>query len=139
MAYKYFIAQQYICALHIVIALIFIPACSKPHVPSVNYFLVRVDSISIPDSISQTDTLKIKLYGTIGNNGNYAFDRFEAERSAHNLSLTVWGKYTKNDYATQALVFLNKEYPISTLYPGLFKINILQPDSTYLRDSVVVH
>ena len=117
----------------------FISCTKKPHEPQVSYFIVRVDSIYVPDSIPRTDTLRVKFYGTIGNDGSYSFDRFEAERSAHNLSLTVWGKYTKNDYATQALVFLNKEYPISTLYPGLFKINILQPDSTYLRDSVVVH
>ena len=115
-------------------------SCTKKNVPSVTYFIVRVDSISVPDSIPRTDTLRVKFYGTIGNDGSYSFDRFEAERSAHNLSLAVWGRRTDMDLAPQVLIELRgKEYPVSTLYPGLFKINILQPDSTYLRDSVVVH
>ncbi len=141
MAKIHIIAQIYgyaVC-LVTVLALLF-TSCTKTHVPEVSYFMVRVDSISIPDSSSQADTLKIKLYGTIGNNGNYAFDHFEANRDSHKLNLAVWGKYTDNDYATQAIVCLGgKEYPVFPLYPASFNINIRQPDSTFLRDSLGVY
>ena len=114
-------------------------SCTKPHEPSVTYFIVRVDSISIPDSIPQADTLRIKLYGTVGNSGAYAFDRFEAARDSHRLNLTVWGRYTDNDYATQQIVELRgKEYQVAPLYQGRFSVNVRQPDSTFLRDSLLV-
>ena len=80
-----------------------------------------------------------KLYGTIGNSGAYAFDRFEAARDSHRLNLTVWGRYTDNEMATQQIVELRgKEYPVAPLYQGRFSVNVRQPDSTFLRDSLLV-
>lgn len=119
--------------------LLFLAACAKTHEPEVTYFIVRVDSIAVPDSIPQADTLRMTLYGTIGNNGDYAFDRFESTLSPHDLALTVWGKYTYNDYATQVIVGLNREFPVFPLYRGMFRICVIQPDSSNLLDSVLVY
>ncbi|MBI4727606.1 hypothetical protein HY768_10395 [candidate division TA06 bacterium] len=43
-------------------ALAVIVSCSKTTEPKVSYFVVKVDSIAVPDSISHSDALKIKLY-----------------------------------------------------------------------------
>ena len=109
--------------------------------PEVSYFVVRVDSISIPDTIAHSDTLKIKFYGTIGGNSNYSFDHFETYGTTSNVSIKVWGKYVANDGAYEVISTLqdnNIEYKKILSAVGVFKIYIYQPDSTVLSDSVVV-
>ncbi|MBI4727609.1 hypothetical protein HY768_10410 [candidate division TA06 bacterium] len=125
--------------LLLAVVLTALSGCSKTTGPEVSYFVVKVDSITVPDSISRSDTLKIRLYGTIGNNGNYSFDRYEATRDSYKLNLTVWGKHVDNDVATMVMVLLDgAEYPVYPVYPNKFKIFIRQPDSSILSDSVMV-
>jgi len=114
-------------------------SCTKTTEPMISYFVVKVDSLAIPDTISQSDTLKIKLYGTIGNNGNYSFDHYEATRDSFKLNLKVWGKYVDKGLAAMVIVMLDGvEYPVFPVYPNKFKIFIHQPDNSVLQDSVVV-
>ena len=131
--------KNYFIPFLLAAALTALSSCSKTTEPMVSYFVVQVDSISVPDSISRSDTLQIKLYGAIGSNGNYSFDRYEATRDSFNLHLTVWGKYVDNDVAAMVMVLLDgAEYPVYPVYPNKFKIFIRQPDSSVLSDSVVI-
>jgi len=43
------------------------------------YFLIKVDSIDLADTITTSDTLYISFYGTIGTNNCYSFYQFYAE------------------------------------------------------------
>ncbi len=109
--------------------------------PEVSYFVVKVDSISVPDTIAHSDTLRIKFYGTIGCNSNYSFDHFEAQKTLSSVNLTVWGKYVANEGAFDVLATLQDndvEYKVSSLNPGVYEIFIHQPDSSMLSDSVTV-
>ncbi len=107
--------------------------------PAISYFVVKVDSISVPDTLSHSDTLRIKFYGTIGSNSNYSFDHVEAQKTPSSVDLKVWGKYVANDGAYDVVSFLDGvEYKVSLLYPGQYDISVHQPDSSVLKDSVVV-
>ena len=103
------------------------------------YFIVHVDSLYASSPISYNDTLKIHLYGFIGSDGCYSFSHFEAERDSFRLNLAVWGKHdVKAVICPLGAVPLDTIYQVYPLYPGLFNIEIEQPDGSVLKDTVTV-
>lgn len=104
------------------------------------YFRVEIDSLKVPDTIFSGDTLEIKLYGLIGNNGCYSFDRFCTERDSMNVELSVRGRKVHSDVCPQVMIYLDTSYmALPPFDPGTFEIEILQPASIpSLYDSVIV-
>jgi hypothetical protein len=103
-----------------------------------NTFVVEVDSIEVPSSVQSTDTLDLRLFGTIGPNGCHQFDHYEASRTSSSLVLKVIGQ-RKEGGCTDMIVTLDREYRVSPPLDGsVFVINIKQPDGSLLRDSVEV-
>jgi len=120
----------------VVLISISLASCLKSDI-EFEYFKVRVDSLSVPSSISHEDTLNIQLYGTIGSDGCHSFSHFEAERDTFELKLTVWGKrYVKAGSCPTIMIYLDTVYSIFPLYPGSFYIKIQQPDDSTLNDTV---
>jgi len=123
----------------IVILLLTLFTSSDCYKSRYEYFIVRVDSLYAQSPISYNDTLNIYLYGFIGSDGCYSFSHFEDERDSFRLNLTVWGKYdVKALICPQMVVYLDKIYSVYPLYPGLFFIEIKQPDGSSLKDTVIV-
>lgn len=59
---------------------------------AVEHAVAEVDSLDVPDRISVSDTLAVRLIGTVGPNDCYSFDRFEtrqlsAKRPANRLTV----------------------------------------------------
>lgn len=103
-------------------------------------FVVQVDSIAHPSSVSLNDTIAIKLYGTIGTNGCYSFSYFDDKLQPLRLDLTVVGERSASTVCTAVMVYLDgKEYRCVAQQKGWFSINIRQPDESRLRDSVFVN
>jgi len=120
----------------VVLISISLASCLKSDI-EFEYFKVRVDSLSVPSSISHKDTLNIQLYGTIGSDGCHSFSHFEAERDTFELKLTVWWKrYVKAGACPTIMIYLDTVYSIFPLYPGSFYIEIQQPDDSTLNDTV---
>jgi hypothetical protein len=115
-------------------------SCSTEPENDYTYFKIMVDSVSQPGTISANDTLKIKFYGFVGPDGCHKFSRFEAQKKANELELTVWG--SKPNFQTvcpEVLVYLNgEEYKTVFNQAGLYNIKINQPDNSILLDSVYV-
>jgi hypothetical protein len=120
--------------------LILFYACSTEPENDYTYFKIMVDSLSHPDTISVTDTLKIKFYGFVGPDGYHKFSRFEEHKKTNELELTVWG--SKPNFQTacpEVLVYLDgKEYKTVLNQIGNYQIKINQPDNSLLIDSVYV-
>ncbi|HSW55119.1 MAG TPA: hypothetical protein VLH59_08520, partial [Ignavibacteriaceae bacterium] len=90
--------------------LLFQYSCSTEPENDYTYFKIMVDSLSYQDTISVSDTLKIKFYGFVGPDGCHKFSRFELHKKTNDLELTVWG--SKPDYPTacpEILVYLDGE------------------------------
>jgi hypothetical protein len=105
----------------------------------VEYYIVKIDSISAPDTVSMRDTLTIKLWAIIGYNTSYRFSLFEAKRTINQLDLTVWGKHLIDAISLQVVVdWRGKEYDIYPVYSPLLTIKIHQPDGSILQDTVYV-
>lgn len=120
--------------------LFFLYSCSTEPENEYTYFKIMVDSLSHQDTISVSDTLKIKFYGFVGPDGCHKFSHFEEHKNASELELTVWG--SKPDFQTacpEILVYLDgKEYKTVLNQTGNYQIKINQPDNSILIDSVYV-
>ncbi len=102
-------------------------------------FVVRVDSIAAPDTITTGEDLAVGLWGTIGHDGRYDFSHFEADATDSSLDVTVWGRFTPADYFTFPIVDIRgRQYHTIAGSPGPFAVRVHQPDGSILRDSVAV-
>jgi len=105
----------------------------------VEYYIVKIDSISVPDTITRKDTLTMKLWANIGSNTSYRFSHFEANKTIHQLDLTIWGKHLLDIASLQIVVdWRGKEYYIYPVFGPLFTIKIHQPDGSILQDTIYV-
>lgn len=99
-----------------------------------DYFLVKVDSVLIPDAINANEPFEVKLSGIIGYNGCSSFERFITERQDSMIFVEAWGKLkTNSNICPDAVVGLNKEklkYVIDG--EGIYTLKVKQPDGTYL-------
>jgi hypothetical protein len=125
------------------IALIFflqlLLSCDKAVDNLPTQFIVRVDSIAHNSFAASNDTVSIRFYGTIGPDGCYAFSHFESTREPLQLDLTVWGQHDQASVCPAVMVYLGgKEYRFVPGSMGWFKINVHQPDSSVIRDSIIV-
>jgi hypothetical protein len=120
-------------------SLIICIGCSTEPNKSPELFKVKVDSISHTPFGAMSDTLVVKVYGTIGNDGCCSFSRFEDIKQPLQLDLTVWGQRSSSVACPAVMVYLDgRDYKWIATQQGWFTINIHQPDNTLLKDSIVI-
>ena len=103
------------------------------------YFLVLVDSISLVDTITTTDTLFISFYGTIGTNSCYSFSHFYPQTNVDTIDVEVWGKLAPGENCDSGLVYLGGEQlNIINFDEGIYFVHVYQPDGSLLTDSLAV-
>lgn len=127
---------------HLLVILPFIIffSCSTEPEKEYIYYLVNVDSIKHPQSVSLNDTITFKLYGTVGSDGCHSFSHFESLTGPFEVDLKVWGKVSSLGSACPAvMVYLEgKEYKVAAKERGIYSIKIHQPDGSVLKDSVII-
>lgn len=113
--------------------------CKKDNGPKIEEFIIKIDSMVHPDTINFGDTLIIKLYGMVGPDGCYAFDRLEGEFISNELFVTSWGIHTFNEDCTQAIVYMNgEEAGVTGLDIGTYILNAVQPDGSNISQNVYI-
>lgn len=113
-----------------VISLLFGTYGCKTNDPDTVEYIISIDSILHADTITAGDVLDIKFYGTIGENGCYAFERFEPVYNNNVLSITSWGLHTESEMCTQQIQQLNGlSLQVSDLPAGNITIEAIQPDN----------
>lgn len=93
--------------------------------------VAAVDSLQVPARIAPTDTLSVRMHGTVGPNGCYSFDGFDANRSRNRLTVTpVVEHKTADDLAcTMAIVPLDETYAATPPFEaGTFTVVVPQPN-----------
>lgn len=114
----------------------FLSNCKKDHATR---FLVKVDSIQMPDTIQFGDTLKIELFGTIGENGCYSLDKIEPVFEDSIITVSVWGLNSGSDVCPDVMVYLDgTTIAFTGLQKETYQIIFLQPDDGKLEQQVVV-
>jgi hypothetical protein len=123
--------------LIVIIACLFIASCEDNSGPYTTYFHMRVDSISMPEEVMQTDTLEIMFYATLPS-CCYNFHRFEAQGYDHQLNIKMIGKLRHNIPCCTAMKYIEEVYRLDGLLTGYFYVNVEQPDKTSIIDSVLI-
>jgi hypothetical protein len=99
--------------------------------PTVEPGVATVDSLYAPERVAPSDTLSLRLTGTVGPNGCYSFDGFDVERSPDRLRITpvVAQRTGEGLMCTQALVPLDETYAAAPPFTeGTLTVVVRQPD-----------
>ena len=110
-----------------------------PQAPST--LIAEVDSIKVPARIVTTDTLAVRLQGTVGPNGCYSFNRMAIERSPRQVRLVpLVSRTTQGDAAcTMALVPLDETVRVDPPFEaGTLTITVPQPNRANVAATVQV-
>ena len=126
--------------LAVLTAALFFFSCVNDPEEDFRYYKIKVDKIEAPDTLNVSDSLKIKFYGTVGNDGCHSFDDFETEQNDRQIEITAWGKIpTDANVCPAVMVYLDgEEFKTKLNEPGKYQIIINQPDSSKISKYVVV-
>jgi len=103
------------------------------------YFLIEVDSISLADTITTSDTLFISFYGTVGTTDCYSFYQFYPETIVDTIKVEVLGKLLPGENCDSVMVYLEGEQlNIINFDEGTYFVHVKQPDGSLLTDSLAV-
>jgi hypothetical protein len=116
-------------------------SCEKDYEPNYKSFLIKVDSIQIPENITAKEPFEISFYGTIGYNGCYQFSDFKIEKESNEITIEAWGKFDKNaNICPAVMVYLDGEKLSYTVEEkGNYWLKIKQPDNRYLDKQISVN
>ena len=124
---------------YFIITLMFFASCQKSVDNKTTEFIVRVDSVVHPSFAASNDTIPVRFFGTIGNDGCCSFSHFAVDRATVQLDITVWGQRSNSLACPAVMVYLDgRHYDFVPGQLGWFKIIVHQPDGSTIKDSVIV-
>ncbi|HPF50229.1 MAG TPA: hypothetical protein PK335_01580 [Draconibacterium sp.] len=107
---------------------------------SYHYFMIEIDEIIAPDTLTLNEPFDIYMKGLIGVNGCYQFSEFKTLEKENELVIEAWGKINKiSTICTDQMVYLDNEplnYHIKE--SGIFSIKVKQPTGSYIEKKVFV-
>jgi hypothetical protein len=114
-------------------------SCKKDDPVTQEYYVIKVDSIIYPDTITFGDTLKIKFYGLVGENSCYQFAQWNNEFDVSLIQLTTMGLHYLNQNCVDGVTYLNgAEYRLRGVPAGAFTIKVVQPDNSTMDSQLYV-
>lgn len=93
-------------------------------------YLIKTDSIVVPDTVRLNQSFQLAFFGTIGENGCYRFSRFHTEKNQNKIQIQVIGevKTGENLNCPQNLPGLNGQALfLQADSLGLLKLEVLNP------------
>jgi hypothetical protein len=109
--------------------------------PQVEYLVAGVDSLTVPSQIAPTDTLTVRMQGTVGPNSCYGFEEFDVARSTGQLRVTPVVAHTIADNIACAMAVepLDRTYTAPPPFAeGTLTITVPQSDQPAVTASVTV-
>jgi hypothetical protein len=111
------------------------------HKPDYRSFLIKVDSIHIPDTLTANSPFDIDFFGTIGVDGCHSFSDFNIQQDNTDLLIEVWGKLDLKAAACPTVMVYLTGQTITCTFPdaGNYNIKIKQPDNTFLVKPITIN
>lgn len=130
-------------ALLIILPLLFVhifTACEDEYEHNYVPFLIKVDSIQLPENVNVNESFDIAFFGNIGTNGCYQFSEFKSSEAENEITIEAWGKFNKSsDFCTMAIVMLAGEKLNYTIAEkGTYTFKIKQTDGSFLETEITV-
>ena len=115
-------------------------SCDKNSDSSSFMYLIKVDSIKIPDHIKANTPFEIIPYGIVGINLCYSFSHFKAEKLNNLIVVESWGKYysTSGVCADALADFEGNKLSITLAEAGNYYIRMKRQDGTFLERQLTV-
>lgn len=103
-------------------------------------FLIKVDSIHVPDPIVSNTPFDIDFFGTIAGDGCHRFEYFQNSIIDNEISIEAWGYFDNRAGACPTvMVYLDgQKLSVTVPSPGIYTIIINQPDNTSLVKQITV-
>jgi len=117
---------------------LFTAGCKKEESPGTEY-IIQVDSIIHPDTITAGETLTIKYYGIIGLTDCFSFMKFDVSFDANLINTKAIGLEESLEECKADTTYLNgKEAGVFSLPAGDFIIKVNQPREPVIEQNIHV-
>lgn len=126
-------------SLLLVVAISLSIASCKNKLETNSDFLIKVDSIHCPDSVTANARFDIEFFGIVGFNGCSSFKTFNQRLDNKNIIIEAWGTFESNGYCPDVLVTLDGQKLSMTIpLAGIYKIKVTEPDNALLYKYIKV-
>ena len=107
----------------------------------VKEFMIKVDSIQVPNVVASNTPFDIAFFGTVGNNGCFSFEAFRQNFNNNDIYIEAWGNLDYQATVCPAvMVYLNgRKLGITISVPGIYNLKIGQPDANPLIKRITVN
>jgi hypothetical protein len=115
-------------------------SCEEENKTDYKPYLIKIESIKLPEQINATEPFDIHFFGTVGTNGCFQFHEFKTETKDNNIIVEVWGRINNNaEICPSVMVYLEgKELTHTIQKIGNYTLKIKQPDGSYLVEQILV-
>lgn len=126
--------------LVIIISGFFLISCNTKSYTHYSY-LVKVDSIHVPQNLTANTPFVIDCFGFVGPDGCYSFESFnQVITTTNDIMVEAWATYrSDSETCTSVLVYLNGHLNLTIPAAGIYNLKIKQPDNTYLERQLTVN
>jgi len=133
------LAIALILAIPVLTIILSTGGCKKDDSPTVTEYIIPIDSIQHPDTITEGDDLAIKFYGKVGTTTCEDFDRFDVNFEQTVIDIKTMGKKTDDGNCTPEIKYMNgSTLTISNVPAGNITIKVEQPSGNPLESNVFV-
>jgi hypothetical protein len=114
-------------------------SCIKKESSS-NDFIIKVDSIKAPDSVSSGTSFDIEFFGTIGFDGCNGFKTFNKVDKKNDIVIEAVGTYhSSSGTCPPQLVLLDgQKLNLIIVLPGTYRIIIKEPEDFSIVEEITV-
>jgi hypothetical protein len=122
----------------VIILLFYLGSCSLD-TKTVEPYLIQVDSVMAPDTVTPRTVFDIRLYGIVGPNSCYSLEKAYCYVSdTKEILIEVRGRYMYEGVAcAQVVVYLDNKVETNVPSAGIYTIKVLKQDNTYLEKKLV--
>jgi hypothetical protein len=105
--------------------------------PSRREFLIHVDSVAAPASVSPSASLQLLVFGPVGPDMCYRFKQFRVSRSAAGAEVSVAGEHVGGgDCALMPVYLQGQQLLIEPPFSDPFSVHFHQPDGSRLTSTI---
>jgi hypothetical protein len=104
-------------------------------------FLIKVDSIKVPDTVTSSIPFEIEFFGTISYNGCVSFKTFNTVMNNKDITIEAWATYQKNVITCpDVMVYLDgQKLNLTISFPGSYHIIIKGPGGAGISRQITVN
>ncbi len=121
------------------VSIIFVSSCTLK-TETVEPYLIKIDSLSAPDTVPVKFVFTINLFGYVGPNKCYAFEKaYQTTSDLNEIVIEAWGKYSYyGDPCLEGEVLMDAKFEMSVAKSGNYIIKGVQPNGYYYERKLVV-